>query len=214
MIRKTSSPKPGHIRVVFELPTHLIADQVLLAADFNRWNPHTTPIRRDDDGVWRMAVDLPAGHSYQFRYIIDGHWTTDEHADGFVPNSYNSLNSLIDTHLPIKSCAPTFAGNIVREAYRPTVPFYVKHPCFGGYRATKLAPDLCENKVIFPAEQSLKLSARSGNKRLCRNTRFSTIFYRRSLFLHQLPIHRGRASGHGTKHNLTGAHCRSRRLVR
>jgi hypothetical protein len=56
-------------------------------------------MRQDRDGVWRAIVDLEPNRRYQFRYLIDGNWQTDYHADGWANNGFGSENSVVDTGL-------------------------------------------------------------------------------------------------------------------
>lgn len=100
MIRKFKASRPGYVRVVFELPACLWADRIYLTGDFNNWDQTATPMRQDHDGVWRAEVELPAGQSYEFRYLIDGQWRTDFHADGFTTNNYGTQNSVVRAELP------------------------------------------------------------------------------------------------------------------
>ncbi len=51
-------------------------------------------------GVWQATVDLPLGAHYGFRYVVDGRWSTDSHADGMSDNSFGSQNSLVVANLP------------------------------------------------------------------------------------------------------------------
>lgn len=99
MIHKIPSPRPGHVRVVFELPACIWADRIYLVGDFNGWCTGTTPFIQGRDGIWRAAVDLVAGCRYQFRYLVDGTWQTDYHADGWIDNGYGSQNSVVDATL-------------------------------------------------------------------------------------------------------------------
>jgi hypothetical protein len=103
MIYKTRSPLPGHVRVVFELPSFVWADRIYLVGDFNGWNEQATPMQQDRDGVWRAAVDLRSGAQVQFRYLIDGQWRTDYHADGYSQNGFGTENSLVRAELPAES---------------------------------------------------------------------------------------------------------------
>lgn len=103
MIHKTRSPLPGHVRVVFELPSFVWADRIFLVGDFNGWNEQATPMQQDRDGVWRAAVDLKSGTQAEFRYLIDGQWRTDYHADGYSPNSFGTENSMVQAELPEES---------------------------------------------------------------------------------------------------------------
>jgi hypothetical protein len=103
MIHKTRSPLPGHVRVVFELPSFVWADRIYLVGDFNGWNEQATPMQQDRDGVWRAAVDLQSGAQVEFRYLIDGQWRTDYHADGYSHNGFGTENSMVRAELPAES---------------------------------------------------------------------------------------------------------------
>lgn len=100
MIYKMQSPQPGYIRICFELPPFLWADQVAVIGDFNNWRPGATPMHQDREGIWRALVDLPMGSRCEFRYLVDGTWMTDYHADGYVANTYGSDNSVVLAILP------------------------------------------------------------------------------------------------------------------
>jgi len=100
MIRKLPSPQADCVRVIFELPACLWADRIFLVGDFNEWSLNNTLFSQSRDGVWRATVDLAAGRKYQFRYLVDGRWQTDSHADGWVDNGYGGQNSIVDATLP------------------------------------------------------------------------------------------------------------------
>ena len=100
MIRKYRSPVPGHVRVVFELPSCVWADRISLTGEFNNWRENDILLQQTRSGVWQAAVDLPLGASYQFRYVVDGQWRTDSHADGLSSNMYGSQNSFVIAELP------------------------------------------------------------------------------------------------------------------
>ena len=98
MVTKGSLTRPGKIEVTFELPAAIWADQVWLCGDFNRWDPHATPmIQHRATGSWRVTVELDIGRRYEFRYLIgDGDWITDCGCDATVPNAFGSRNSVVD----------------------------------------------------------------------------------------------------------------------
>ena len=100
MIRKYRSPVPGHVRVVFELPSCVWADRISLTGDFNNWRENDILLQQTRSGVWQAAVDLPLGARYQFRYVVDGQWRTDSHADGISDNIYGTQNSFVFAELP------------------------------------------------------------------------------------------------------------------
>lgn len=121
MIRKMRSPQPGHVRVTFELPSCVWADRIYLTGEFNNWSETDLPLHQDRNGVWQATLDLPLGKRYQFRYIIDGQWRSDSHADGHADNSFGSQNSLVVAELPEEQLAVEHTP-LIRES-RPMHPF-------------------------------------------------------------------------------------------
>jgi hypothetical protein len=95
MIHKSPSPIPGRVRITFELPACVWADRIFLVGDFNQWDQKATPMGQDRDGVWRAVLDLEHGKQCEFRYLIDGQWRTDYHADGATGNGYGTENSVV-----------------------------------------------------------------------------------------------------------------------
>ena len=101
MISKTLSAVPGRVHIIFELPSCVWADHIYLIGEFNDWNQGSIPMKQTRAGIWRAELDLPCGRTYEFRYLADGRWLTDNHADGFTTNSFGTQNSIVDTTLPI-----------------------------------------------------------------------------------------------------------------
>ena len=100
MIRKIPSPLANCVRVIFELPACLWADRIFLVGDFNNWDMAITPFAQGRDGIWQAVMDLPVGRDYEFRYLVDGMWQTDLHADGWTANAFGSQNSIVSAILP------------------------------------------------------------------------------------------------------------------
>ena len=97
MIRIVQSPLDGHTRVVFELPNDLWADRIYLVGDFNNWNPRDTTLNQNRNGTWQTMLDLPSGRSYQFRYLINGDWYTDNQAESRPVEQNGLYNSVVTT---------------------------------------------------------------------------------------------------------------------
>jgi hypothetical protein len=116
MIYKEPSPKAGAVRVTFEMPASVWASQVYLVGEFNNWNPCASPFQRLHNGVWSITLDLPARRRYEFRYLIDGHWCTDYHADSCTENNFHALNSIVETTLPLETFTMGTSPSMVREA--------------------------------------------------------------------------------------------------
>jgi hypothetical protein len=115
MIYKSPSPIPGRVRVTFELPSCIWADRIFLVGDFNQWSQNATPMRQDRDGVWRAVLDLEHGKQCEFRYLIDGQWRTDYHADGATGNDYGTENSVVRATLSEEASASERLSSRVRD---------------------------------------------------------------------------------------------------
>ena len=100
MIRKLASTQPDTIHIVFELPACVWADRIFVCGDFNDWSTDSLAMLQERDGVWRATIDLPRNQRYQFRYLIDGQWQTEWHADGFADSGHGSQNSVLETTQP------------------------------------------------------------------------------------------------------------------
>ncbi|NJM06548.1 glycoside hydrolase family 13 [Candidatus Gracilibacteria bacterium] len=87
----------GRVRVVFSLPAAIWADTIHLVGDFNAWSEQATPMRLSDAG-WTVSLELQAGQTYQYRYLIDGaEWHNDWNADRYEPNDFGGHNSAVVT---------------------------------------------------------------------------------------------------------------------
>ena len=70
------------------------ARQVMLAGDFNDWNPTATPMRRTPDGRWMASLELPHGY-HQYLFLVDGQPVLDPNASGITRNDHNERVSLV-----------------------------------------------------------------------------------------------------------------------
>jgi hypothetical protein len=94
MIRK-SWVDDGHVEVTFELSSQICSGTVFLAGEFNDWDQTDTPLG-DMGPLSRVAVVLPSGRRYAFRYFADGSWFNDSEADDYEPNEFGGLNGVLD----------------------------------------------------------------------------------------------------------------------
>lgn len=70
------------------------AKDVFLAGDFNNWNTSEYRMRRYKAGEYKKKLQLKAG-SYQYLFLVDGHWWTDPDNGDRIPNPFGSENSVI-----------------------------------------------------------------------------------------------------------------------
>ena len=88
--------KAKTVQVTFTLPASVDAEEVVLCGEFNNWSTNDIRLNRDDDGPWQTSLDLEPGHSYRYRYLLDGHrWENAWDADKYVSNAYGSDDSVV-----------------------------------------------------------------------------------------------------------------------
>ena len=100
MLVKRPGRKPGTLAVTFQFPANVWAESVHLVGEFNRWDRHSLPMERahKDADAWEVTVELEAGRSYEFRYLVnDSMWTNDSQADDYATNPYGADNSVVRT---------------------------------------------------------------------------------------------------------------------
>ncbi len=67
------------------------AQSVQLAGDFTEWDKNAIALKRQKDGLWKVAVSLPPG-TYQYRFLVDGQWRDDPACESRVPNPFGDAN--------------------------------------------------------------------------------------------------------------------------
>lgn len=73
-----------------------IGKQIFIAGDFNGWSAMSLPMTRNDRlGVYERLVQIPPGR-WQYRLVIDGHWTHDSVNPSTQSNPFGGLNSILD----------------------------------------------------------------------------------------------------------------------
>ena len=82
--------KIGKEKVLFEFSAP-DAREVCAAGDFNGWDIHANPMKKDRNGLWKVTLPLMPGR-YEYRFIADGQWENDPSCSCCVPNKFGSLN--------------------------------------------------------------------------------------------------------------------------
>ena len=65
---------------------------VLLAGEFNDWNPQ--PMRKGKAGEFVAIVALEEG-TYEYKFVMDGEWRTDPDSNTWAMNPYGTMNSVV-----------------------------------------------------------------------------------------------------------------------
>ena len=96
MLKKTYLKKGRTCKVTFDLTAEGDIRKASLCGEFNKWNPAANPMKRRKDGSFSTTLSLKRGQDYRFKYLLDGqNWENDWNADGYVPNSFGTDDSLV-----------------------------------------------------------------------------------------------------------------------
>lgn len=85
-------------KVTFRLPAAEVpaAERVALVGEFNGWDKASTPMKRLRNGEFTVTLDLEPGRSYQFRYLVeDSYWTNDDEADAYQPSGFPDADNSV-----------------------------------------------------------------------------------------------------------------------
>jgi 1,4-alpha-glucan branching enzyme len=81
VIRRTKVAKSKDVKITFSLPSDQLNGTVSVVGDFNDWTPGEHVLAKRANGTRSVAVTVPAGTSFRFRYLGEnGHWFDDEEA--------------------------------------------------------------------------------------------------------------------------------------
>ena len=85
-------------RITFRLPKVAAPDakSVSIVGDFNNWDIHANPMKKQENEDYVISLDLEQGREYQFRYLIDeSKWENDWKADKYVRNPYGDSDNSV-----------------------------------------------------------------------------------------------------------------------
>ena len=91
--QKVSSKKQNHKKATFKFMAPE-AQSVLLAGDFNAWEPESHPLKKTSNGLWKANLSLSPGR-YEYRFLVDGQWHNDPECKSHVSNPYGDDNCVI-----------------------------------------------------------------------------------------------------------------------
>ncbi|MGO9080260.1 MAG: hypothetical protein ACLQDY_14645 [Streptosporangiaceae bacterium] len=87
----------GRVSVTFTLDPAVGARTAAVCGEWNDWSPEADIMRREAGGGFSLTVELDAGRTYRFRYLLDGErWDNDWAADAYLPNSFGADDSVVD----------------------------------------------------------------------------------------------------------------------
>ena len=84
--------KQKKISFNFEAPE---AQDVSVVGNFNEWNKAKHPMKNDGNGIWIKSVMLTPG-TYEYKFLVDNKWEHDPKNEKLVPNTFGTLNNIIE----------------------------------------------------------------------------------------------------------------------
>ncbi len=70
------------------------AKEVFLAGEFNQWDTQSMPMKRGNDGNWKVKMNLPTGR-YEYKFFLDNRWVEDISSAELVPNRFGTQNCVL-----------------------------------------------------------------------------------------------------------------------
>jgi 1,4-alpha-glucan branching enzyme len=84
------------VKVTFAVPAEV--GNVSVVGDFNDWCPQANPLKARSNGTRSVAVVLPAGATYRFRYLAEGGvFFDDDTCPTREPNGYGQTHGVLLT---------------------------------------------------------------------------------------------------------------------
>jgi len=126
-IIKKYQPGKGTCKVTFSYAASKEVKKVHLLGDFNNWDSAKAPLLKGTKGELSTIVELAAGQTYEFRYLLDGNtWDNDNSADTYVSSPFggiqNSVIVLDAVGTEAKVVAPKVAKAAAPKATKAAVP--------------------------------------------------------------------------------------------
>ena len=98
MLKKRYISNGRICKVTFTLTSDSDIQSVALVGDFNNWDKSAMPMKKTEDGSWKIQLQLETGKEYQYRYFVnDREWQNDQDADKFAMHPYGGENSTVVT---------------------------------------------------------------------------------------------------------------------
>ncbi len=138
-------------KITFTLPAEALgnATGAILLGDFNDWNfDKGISLSVQPDGTLAASVELEAGKSYQYRFLLsDGTWVNDWAAQQYVHDAaFGVENSLVI--VPTETIVDKVA-NIAKKVEAAVAPKEEKEPA----KAKTAAPKVKKEKVATVAKK-------------------------------------------------------------
>jgi Glycogen recognition site of AMP-activated protein kinase len=152
-IIKNYQPSKGTCKVTFSFGLNEAegVKTIQVLGDFNNWDDKVAPKLKKGKEDFSTSVELNAGQSYEFKYLLDGsRWENDFSADGYVVTPFSGVSNSV----------------LVLDAVaEPVVEKVAKSDKTASPKETKPAAAKVETKTAKPAPaKSAKVAAPTATK--------------------------------------------------
>src|ERR1043166_6833931 len=86
-----AAARPWNVQFTIKAPA---ASKEFLAGEFNNWSETATPMRKQPNGEWIVALQLKPGR-YQYKFLVDGKWMTDPDNSERTDDGFGGFNSVV-----------------------------------------------------------------------------------------------------------------------
>lgn len=91
---KTAKKVHENVEFTFYSPGGM---NVYVAGEFNGWDPYSLPMQKDDDGTWRVKVELSPGR-YEYKLFADNEWIENLPGVEVIPNPFGTYNFILSVY--------------------------------------------------------------------------------------------------------------------
>jgi 1,4-alpha-glucan branching enzyme len=70
------------------------ARDVYLIGEFNDWDIHSLPMKKENEKDWKATIELIPGR-YEYKYFVDGSWVGEVPGVEKIPNAFGTQNLVI-----------------------------------------------------------------------------------------------------------------------
>ena len=119
----------GTCKVTFTFPIVEGVSTIQVLGDFNNWDSSKAPKMKKSKSEYSAALDLKAGQSYEFRYLLDGvKWENDSNADNYVVSPFNGINNSVIVLEGVVAPKATATKTPAKKAVKTAAPKVAKAP--------------------------------------------------------------------------------------
>ena len=98
------------------------AQSVFLVGTMNDWNQTINPMKKDENGIWKIILKLEEG-KYAYKFVVDGDWAFDQENPNFEDDGFGGSNSIIEIDNNGQILKNKIKNNGIKSSFNPKVYF-------------------------------------------------------------------------------------------